>query len=254
LNILLIDLRNKLYTMQVLALSSSRVGNSGYLEQAAPLIGSFLGNSPKKLAFIPFAAVDGNYEAYGQKVREGLSGLPFIIEVATPNNAAGLIADAEAIVVGGGNTFKLLHDIYQFGLFSLVQQKVQSGTPYIGWSAGANLTGKTICTTNDMPVIQPKSFAAFHFLPFQINPHYHNVTVEGFHGETRDQRLTEYLLLNPCTPIVGMPEGTALMLKAGNLQLQGELPAVLFSSGINGELPAKKEIRPGEDLSFLLHQ
>src|SRR5690606_31256755 len=140
---------------------------------------------------------DSDYEAYARKVREGLKNPLLNIIPVLPGNAKKLIQDADGIMVGGGNTFKLLHDIYQLDLLSLIQEKVNTGTPYIGWSAGSNITGLSIATTNDMPIIEPPSFKALGFFPFQINPHYLNLTTEGFHGETRDQRLEEFLKLNP---------------------------------------------------------
>lgn len=238
--------------MRVLALSSSRVGNGGYLAAALPLIESFLGGASLQVAFIPFAAADGDYEAYAAKVREGLASLPYTINVVTATTGHAVINACDVIMVGGGNTFKLLHDIYQHNLYDLIRQKVQAGVPYIGWSAGANLTGKTICTTNDMPVIQPRSFKAFGFLPFQLNPHYYNVQIEGFHGETRDQRLTEFCLLNPGIPVVGLPEGTALQRVDENLHYWGESDAVVFLLDGEEPLPAKNSLPPGADLSYLL--
>jgi dipeptidase E len=235
-----------------LALSSSRVGSGAYLSAAAPMIKKFLGEEQLTIAFVPFAAVDGDYEEYVAKVREGLSSLPYIINLVTPTHSKEIIEASNVIMVGGGNTFKLLHDIYALHLFSLMQQKVKEGTPYIGWSAGSNLSGKTICTTNDMPIIQPQSFAAFGFLPFQLNPHYHNVVIEGFHGETRDQRLLEFVQLNTGVPVVGLPEGTALQMEGGGLQLLGSQPAVLFQGNEGEQTFLKEELQPGTDLSFLL--
>lgn len=238
--------------MQVLALSSSRVGGGGYLAAAAPMIDSFLGTKPLTIAFVPFAAVDGDYEAYAAKVEEGLAKLPHTIRIVTPHNGKTTIEESDVIMVGGGNTFKLLHDIYHLDLFTLIQRKVGEGTSYIGWSAGANLAGKTICTTNDMPVIQPQSFTAFGFLPFQLNPHYYNVVLEGFHGETRDQRLTEFLLLNPGVPVVGLPEGTALQRMNGSLKLLGKERAILFQYNGKGQVPESGKLQSGTDLDFLL--
>ena len=238
--------------MRVLALSSSRVGGGAYLAAAVPLIQSFLGTEALRVAFVPFAAADGEYEAYAEKVREGLQDLPYTINVVTPAEGKAVVEQSDVVMVGGGNTFKLLHDLYKHDLFSLLRQKVQSGTPYVGWSAGANLTGKTICTTNDMPILQPQSFAALNFLPFQLNPHYYNAVIEGFHGETRDQRLIEFLQVNPGVPVVGLPEGTALQRLDGDLQLLGEKGAVLFQNSFEDTRVAKMDLLPGTDLSFLL--
>lgn len=207
-------------TLQILALSSSRVGNSAYLEMAAPVIKSFLPAEPQTIAFIPYASVD-SYDDYAEKVREGLSSLQHNIELATTANAKELIQSSDVIMIGGGNTFKLLHDLYELNLIETIKAKVQDGAPYIGWSAGANLTGTTICTTNDMPIVQPQRFDAFGIFPFQINPHYHNIVMEGFNGETRDQRLEEFLKLNPGKKVFCLPEGTYLKLQEGELVFDG---------------------------------
>lgn len=238
--------------MRILALSSSRVGGGRYLAAAVPMIKNFLGDERLRIAFVPFATADGDYETYAGKVREGLASLRHSLEVVMPETGRSVVENCDAVMVGGGNTFKLLHDIYAHDLFSLLQQKIRSGTPYIGWSAGANLTGKTICTTNDMPIVQPQSFAAFGFFPFQLNPHYYNVAIEGFHGETRDQRLEEFLLLNPGVPVVGLPEGSALQLIEEKLQYIGTKEATFFQAAENGGVPQKKMVAPGMDFSFLL--
>jgi dipeptidase E len=236
--------------MQVLAFSSSRVGSGGYLESAAPVIEKFLGNKALNIAFIPFALVDKNYDSYADNVRKGLTGLPYNIQNVTPENAASTIANADVIMVGGGNTFKLLHDLYLLNLMELIKEKVHSETPFIGWSAGSNIAGVTICTSNDMPIINPGSFNALGFFPFQINPHYYNQPVTGFNGETRNQRLTEFVQLNPKMPVVGLPEGTALLLKDGKLTLIGDSNAVLF--GWDEGIVTQKELNKDNNLSFLL--
>ena len=238
--------------VRILAFSSSRVGSSGYLEAAAPLIKDFLLKENLNIAFIPFASVDLNCEEYLLKVREGLAGLNHTIHIVQQENARSIIMQSDAIMVGGGNTFKLLHDIYSSQLLDIIRDKVNAGTPYIGWSAGSNITGPTIGTTNDMPIIEPKSFNALGLFPFQINPHYISVKAEGHNGETRDQRLEEFIKMNPGVAVMCLPEGTALQLEGNLLSFVGQTAGVLFQSQETTDSFIRKEISPGMDLSFLL--
>ncbi len=237
---------------QILALSSSRTGNEAYLESAAILIKNFLGNAPLKIAFIPFALVSKNYDKYVNDVREAFKEIPHNIKLADHNNAKHILEQSDAVMVGGGNTFKLLHDIYKAGILEIIQHKINTGSPYIGWSAGANITAPTIGTTNDMPVIQPQSFEALGVFPFQINPHYYNQKPEGFNGETRNQRLFEFINMNPFLKVVGLPEGTALQLKGSVLKFIGSNNGILISTGKDNAEPTTRQIEPDEDLSFLL--
>ena len=230
---------------RILAFSSSRVGTGGYLEESAPVIASFLGNAPLNITFVPFASADLSAEAYADKVKEGLQASPHTIHAVTPENAKELLFSADVIMVGGGNTFKLLHDLYACDVLSLIREKVKAGTPYIGWSAGSNILGPGIGTTNDMPIMEPKSFKALGSFPFQINPHYYNIKPEGFNGETRDQRLEEFIAVNPELKIVALPEGTALIMENGELRLNGITNGFIFSK-------EGKDVLPLSDISFLL--
>jgi dipeptidase E len=236
---------------RILAISSSRSGPSGYLESAAPLIKKFLKDA-HHIAFIPFASVDSHYQRYTERVREAMKGLKPEIHTVLPEDAETVLKDCDAIMVGGGNTFKLLHDIQHWHLEDLILGKVKTGVPYIGWSAGANITGPAIGTTNDMPVIEPQSFKALGIFPFQINPHYINLETEGFNGETRDQRLEEYLQMNAGITIVGLPEGTALQQEGGSLKFMGDKPGILFRKDQTAPSVSRSAIDPGADLTYLL--
>lgn len=237
----------------ILAFSSSRVGNSSMLENAIPVIQEFLGNKNLRIAFIPFAGVTITHEEYLNKVKNALASLNHTIEMVLPDNSAvKTIKNADVIMVGGGNTFKLLSLIYTTQILDIIRDKVSSSTPYIGWSAGSNITGPTICTTNDMPIVEPKSFNALGLFPFQINPHYYNVKPEGFNGETRDDRLTEFLFENPVIPIVCLPEGTALLYQNAQLKLVGIASAIVLTKEESDEAISKKEIAIHEDISWLM--
>lgn len=236
---------------RILAFSSSRVANGAYLEKAGPVINEFLGSKSLRIAFIPFASVD-SYDAYAANVKEALQALPHAIQTVTPADAKDILEAADVMMVGGGNTFKLLHDLYELDVVELIKSKVQSGTPYIGWSAGSNLTGPTICTTNDMPIVEPKSFAAFGFFPFQINPHYHNLVIEGFHGETRDQRLEEFLKLNKGRKIMALPEGTWLKRQNDELLFDGLAQGVLLTREEGQTI--HRIIHPGTAVNHFVNQ
>ena len=213
---------------RILALSSSRSGNGAFLETASPFIKDFIGSKPVNIAFIPFASGTYDYQEYGAAVGEALKDLPIKIQIAFAENAKSVIESCDVIVTGGGNTFKLLHDIYVLNLLDLIREKINSGAMYIGWSAGSNILCPTIATTNDMPIIQPKSFNALGLFPFQINPHYFNNQPTGFNGETRDQRLEEFLKMNPGISVVGLPEGSGIKMENGTAKYIGEVPGVLF--------------------------
>ena len=216
------------------------------------MIRHLLGDAALQIAFVPFAAVDGDYDHYGSIVREGLAALPYTIHTVQPRNATELIGQSDVVMVGGGNTFKLLHDLYEYKLLDLIRSKVVAGAPYIGWSAGANIAGRTIATTNDMPIIEPRSFRALHLLPFQINPHYVNLQTAGFHGETRDQRLAEFITLNPAVPVVCLPEGTALQLQQGELRFIGARSGVMLrAEKTTGQL-IREDIAADTAVSYLL--
>ena len=138
---------------------------------------------------------------------------------------------ADIIMVGGGNTFHLVYHLHKNGLIPLVQKAVQDGKPYIGWSAGANVACPTLCTTNDMPIIQPDSFDTFNLVPFQINPHYLDANPDGHGGETREDRINEFLEINRKKVVVGLREGTGLWIENDEINLFGDKTARLFRYG-----------------------
>jgi dipeptidase E len=197
--------------------------------------------------FIPFAGVTVSYNSYTQMVSDALSGLPMVISsIHNAANPEQAIKKADVIIVGGGNTFHLLHQLYQFDLIGTLRERVMQGTPYIGWSAGSNIAAPGIFTTNDMPIIQPPSFHALHLVPFQINPHYLDKHPPGFNGETREQRLYEFMVVNPDSMTIGLPEGTAFQLINDKPSLIGEQPIMLFRHG------EKTELTKDSDLKFLI--
>lgn len=202
----------------LLLLSSSRVGDTKYLQHALPLIKAKL-DGVTELLFIPYAGVTVNYDDYTAMVQSALidSGITVkgIHQFDDPINA---INTANAIAVGG-NTFHLLHQLYQNNLINAIQDKVAQGIPYIGWSAGSNIAGLSIRTTNDMPIIEPESFDALQLVSFQLNPHYTDHNPPGHNGETREQRLAEFMVLNETTPIVAIVEGTGLDIKDNTMAL-----------------------------------
>lgn len=230
----------------ILMFSSSKVGSEDYLQHTIPMLSQYLPNI-KELLFIPFAGVSISWDDYTKKVQSGLTNYQVkgIHQFSNPHQA---LENAQAILVGGGNTFNLLNQLYQQNLFYTVKNQVKKGTPYVGWSAGSNICGDSIRTTNDMPIIQPISFDALNFLPFQLNPHYTDYQAPGHNGETRAQRIEEFCILNPDMPVIGIREGTALLLQGESLSLKGKLDGVVF------EGTKQRIIQPEQDLSRYLQR
>ena len=214
--------------INALMLSASRVGNSTYLSHTVELIRP-LTQPGQQWLFIPYAGVSVSYDEYLTKVQTALDPLPITIssihQFADPKQA---ILDAAGIFVGGGNTFQLLKELYRYDLLHLIREKVENGMPYVGWSAGSNITGASIRTTNDMPIVEPPSFTALGILPFQLNPQYTNYQMPGHNGETRAQRLLEFTMVDPLTPVIGIQEGSALWRQGDKLHLMGNETAYLF--------------------------
>ena len=230
--------------MNLLLLSSSRAGNTGYLEHARPLINDHL-NGITDVLFIPFAGVTIDWDTYTLTVQDALPELT-IHGIHQCEDAKTAVQQAKAVLIGGGNTFNLLNELYKQDLIQVLRERCAAGMPYIGWSAGSNVAGFSIRTTNDMPIIQPPSFDALQFLPFQLNPHYSDYQPEGFHGETRAQRLAEFMRVDPDMPVVAIREGSGLKLHKDQLRLVGDKPGVIFHAG------RQLEIEAGCDLSELL--
>ena len=214
--------------MRALLLSNSTSPGHPYLALARDWIAEAVGDA-RRVAFVPYAAVTFSYDEYVRRVREGLDGLGLEIEgVHTADDPVRAVAEAEAVFVGGGNTFHLLREMHRLGLVAAIRETVGAGAPYVGWSAGANVAAPTIRTTNDMPIVEPPSFDALGLIGFQINPHYTDAHPPGHQGETRAQRLAEFVAANPAVPVVGLPEGTALRFVGADVSLLGAERAVLF--------------------------
>jgi len=234
--------------MKLLLISNSTNPGEKYLDYPKNNIKEFLGRSPVKALFIPYAAVTFSYDDYEKKVSERFREIGHeIISIHRFSDPVKAVSEAKAIVVGGGNTWKLLKMIRDNNLIDIVREKVIAGTPYIGWSAGSNVVCPTIRTTNDMPVIEPDSFSSFNLVPYQINPHYLDANPAGHAGETREQRIEEFIEINPGVHVIGLRESTMLLVENKKMQLIGPRNARIFLKGKN-----PVEITPAEDLSFLL--
>lgn len=207
--------------MDLLLLSNSRTPG-GYLTDYLPAIAQFAGER-RKAVFVPFAAVGFSWDEYATRVRGALE--DFSIQVLEDE---GQLQAAELIIVGGGNTFQLLRECRARGLLEAIAARVRAGARYLGWSAGANLACPTIKTTNDMPVVDPGGLDALGLVRFQVNPHYTNAHPPGHQGETRDERLAEFALLNPQLPVIGLPEGDWLRVSGAAVELCGRHDAVGF--------------------------
>lgn len=228
---------------RALLLSSSRVHGGGYLDHAESEIKSHLENVQRVL-FVPYALQDRDSYANVARTKFNAIGyqLDSIHQLDDPQHA---VSHAQAIFIGGGNTFRLLKTLYELDLLDLIRQRAESGMPYMGASAGSNLAGPTIRTTNDMPIVQPPSFNALGLVPFQINPHYLDAEPNSTHmGETREQRLREYLEENT-VPVVAIREAAMLHLINDVVTLKGNAGARIFKRG-----QEPYEVKPGETIAL----
>ena len=233
--------------MKLLLISNSTNAGEAYLQYPIAQIASFL-QGVKEIAFVPYAAVTFSYAEYEAKVQARFDEIGIKVRsVHRAKDPRKMILQAEAICVGGGNTFVLTKKMQEQGLIQAIRRKISAGTPYVGWSAGSNVTCPTICTTNDMPIVQPESFKAIGAVKFQINPHYLDANPEGHAGETREQRILEYIKANPRRWVVGLREGCMLKYVDGKLELIGSRPMRIFKYGVE-----TFEVNSGDDLSFLL--
>jgi dipeptidase E len=233
-------------TRRLLLLSNSRNRGGGWLDHVEPLIRQFIGEGPKKLLFLPFAAVTITYDAYVAMAAKRFAKMGYAVTGAHRSTPAS-IRRFDAVVVGGGNTWQLLAQSRARGWLAPVRARVKAGVPFMGWSAGANLACPTIRTTNDMPVIDPRGFGALGIVPFQINPHYTEKTIKGHGGESRDDRIEEFLKVNRGVAVLGLREGSLV-------RVEGERAKLLLGPGArlfrNGRKP--RDLKAGADLSALL--
>src|ERR1043165_7638047 len=230
---------------RVLLISNSTLYGSGYLDHAAAEISNFLG-SAKSVLFVPYALYDRDAYAFQPKNRFERRGFD-LNSIHTASDPIQAVNDAEAVFIGGGNTFRLLKALYDFDLIERIRARVISGMPYIGSSAGSNVAGPTIKTTKDMPIVQPPSFDALGLVPFQISPHYQDPDPNSRHmGETQEERILQFLEEND-TPVAGLREGAMVRVENGTMLLKGSSGARIFRKRLE-----PVEVKPGAQLDDLL--
>ena len=232
--------------LRLLLISNSTLHGGGYLDHCAGAIASLL-SSISRVLFVPYAVADR--EEYAAKARARFATLGFPLDSVhdAPEGAANAIEKAEALFIGGGNSFRLLDALWRNGLVEPIRRRALAGMPYIGSSAGSNVACPSIKTTNDMPIVQPPSFAALGLVPFNINPHYLDPIPGSTHmGETREQRIAEFHEENT-PPVVGLREGAWLVVNGATVALQGSSGARLFRRG-----KPPMEYASGSRLDFLL--
>lgn len=212
----------------LLVVSTSTIYGSEFLAYIKEEFVNFIATD--ELLFVPYARPSGiSFDAYTAKVQDALGDRNIkVTGLHEYQNKKKAIQEAKAIFIGGGNTFLLLKTLYDLDLMHQIRVQVGKGVPYVGTSAGSNLTGLTIGTTNDMPIVYPSSFEAFGFLPFNINPHYLDPDLHSTHkGETRETRIQEFHQFN-AQPVIGLREGSWLKVSQGAVKLEGTLTARLF--------------------------
>lgn len=232
------------------------MAGEAYLGWPKQYIKDFLtGNNIKKVTFVPYAGVglseeslEASYDVYTERVAGVFGELGFEIEsVHQTTDPVQMVKNADAVAVGGGNTFHLVGKMHETGIMNTIKEQAENGMPYMGWSAGSNVACPTLMTTNDMPIYQPPSFNCMGLIPFQINPHYLDANPEGHGGETRQQRIEEFLVVNREMKVLGLREASLLLVEGKMMTLVGSRDLRLFQFG-----KEPVEYKPGSDLSVFL--
>jgi dipeptidase E len=234
--------------MKLLLISNSTMAGEPYLAYPKQQIEDFLGETPVNALFIPYAAVTFSFNDYELKVSERFNEINHTITgIHHFDDPVKAVEEAEVIVVGGGNTWQLVQMLHNQQLMEIIRERVRAGIPYIGWSAGSNVACPTLRTTNDMPIVDPVSFKTLGLVPFQINPHYLDANPEGHAGETRRQRIEEFIEINPDVYVAGLREGCMFRLETDRLKLIGSKPVCIFKKG-----QEPLELTADDDLNFLM--
>ncbi len=242
---------------KLLLISNSTNAGEAYLSWPREHIKTFLEETnSKRVLFIPYAGVslsnqglEASFDAYEARVQAVYADLGFdLYSIHHESDVVKAVEEAEAIAVGGGNTFHLVYMMQKLNLMDTIRERVQEGMPYMGWSAGSNVACPSLMTTNDMPIIEPESFNCLNLIPFQINPHYLDANPEGHGGETREQRINEFLLVNPNIYVAGLREACLFRIEGESIQLIGERSLSVFKQG-----QEIKEYTSFDDLQFLMN-
>jgi dipeptidase E len=235
-------------TRELLLVSNSTLHGSGYLDHCIEEFKQVLVDK-NHIVFIPYARPGGiSHEDYTKIARERLKKIKKTVTgIHEYESAKQGIKEADAVFTGGGNTFVLLHSLYESGIITGIRSRVEQGMPYIGTSAGSNVACISIKTTNDMPIKYPPSFDALKLVPFNINPHYLDQKPGSTHmGETRETRIKEFHAFND-EYVVGLREGSMLHIIDDTVTLKGSTGARVFS-----KKDGVKEYKSGDRLDFLL--
>jgi len=231
----------------IIIASTSTLHGGSYLEYLLPTLQSHFKNC-KSILFIPYARPGGiSHDEYTQKAVAAFAKIDILVKgIHEFEDAENAIKNAEGIFTGGGNTFLLVTQLYKHNIMQLLAATVKNGIPYLGTSAGSNICGLSMQTTNDMPIIYPPSFQTLGLIPFNINPHYLDADAQSKHmGETRETRIREFHAFN-AIPVLGLREGSWLEVKGEKITLKGNLSARLFTKNENAA-----ELETESDLSSL---
>ncbi len=217
---------------RLLLLSNSRDAAGHFLKHPQREIQQFLGSRRRTVLFVPYAAVTTTLNAYAERTRGAFAEMGYeVVSIHDARDPVQVLEEVDAVAVGGGNTYHLLSNLQRRNLVDPIREHVLAGLPYIGWSAGAVLACPTIQTTNDMPIVTPRHMSALSLVSFQINAHYTDFHPPGFQGETRAERLNEFVEVNPGVTVVGLPEGTMLRVEGDEVVLVGAVAAPVFRRG-----------------------